>query len=220
MRIDPEDLRRHYASLSDEALRSLHRGDLTEIARPIYDQELARRRESPPPPEIVADDDDAGFAASDEMEEDLEIDDGPTPDWLDDAACACSILMPAQARLTEVPTAVRARAVLRANRIPCHIAMMHEEPARVETSAQRYLRLRVPGALAIHATSVLDRDLFNEDQEAEWRTTLETLTGEELLELDPDIFCAGLLDRVARLKKAYQDEMSRRGLTRRFPQGV
>jgi Putative prokaryotic signal transducing protein len=41
--IDPEELRRGYDELSDEGLLSIHRMDLTELARPIYDAEVARR---------------------------------------------------------------------------------------------------------------------------------------------------------------------------------
>lgn len=68
----------------------------------------------------------------------------------------------------------------------------------------------VPGALLIHATSVLDRDVFNAKQAAEWRTLFADLTDEELSALDPEIFCAGLLDRAARLKRAYREEVARR----------
>ena len=43
MKINIEDLRRHYASLSDQALRAIDRTELVEIARGCYDQELAQR---------------------------------------------------------------------------------------------------------------------------------------------------------------------------------
>jgi len=43
MRIDPEDLRRHYESLSDEGLLDIDRDQLVEVAQGIYDQEIARR---------------------------------------------------------------------------------------------------------------------------------------------------------------------------------
>jgi pimeloyl-ACP methyl ester carboxylesterase len=43
LKVTTEDLRRQYASLPDAELLSLHRGDLTDAARPCYDQELARR---------------------------------------------------------------------------------------------------------------------------------------------------------------------------------
>jgi len=43
MQIDPEDFRRLYASLSDEALLAVKREDLTDLARQYYDQELGQR---------------------------------------------------------------------------------------------------------------------------------------------------------------------------------
>jgi hypothetical protein len=47
MQVDPEYLRRHYNSLSDEALLSIDRTDLVEIAQKCYDAELARRELTP-----------------------------------------------------------------------------------------------------------------------------------------------------------------------------
>ena len=43
MQIDLEELKREYAEMSDEGLLSFDRDDLTEIARPYYDAEVARR---------------------------------------------------------------------------------------------------------------------------------------------------------------------------------
>jgi len=43
MRVDPGDFRRLYASLSDEALLEVERGDLTDVARECYEQEVAQR---------------------------------------------------------------------------------------------------------------------------------------------------------------------------------
>jgi hypothetical protein len=48
--------------------------------------------------------------------------------------------------------------------------------------------------------------------EAEFRTQLSVLSDQDLLKLDPDILCAGLLDRAARIKKAYKEEMAERTL--------
>jgi hypothetical protein len=70
----------------------------------------------------------------------------------------------------------------------------------------------VPGALALNATSILDREIFNEEREAAWRNHFEELSDAELSALDPEIFCAGLLDLVARLRGAYDDETARRQL--------
>ena len=62
---------------------------------------------------------------------------------------------------------------------------------------------------ATHAASILDRDVFSEEYEAEWRAQLEMLPDEALMALDPKILCAGLMDRVARMRRAYADEMQR-----------
>jgi hypothetical protein len=43
MRINPEEFRRHYDSLSDEALLDIDRDELVDVARQCYDEELARR---------------------------------------------------------------------------------------------------------------------------------------------------------------------------------
>jgi hypothetical protein len=43
MPIDPEEFRRHYASLSDEGLLEIDRDELVEIAQQCYDEELAQR---------------------------------------------------------------------------------------------------------------------------------------------------------------------------------
>ena len=43
MEIDPEELKRHYADLSDEGLLSIDRADLIELAQTYYDAEVASR---------------------------------------------------------------------------------------------------------------------------------------------------------------------------------
>ena len=43
MPIDPAEFRRHYASLSDEALLEINRDELVEAAQQCYDDELAGR---------------------------------------------------------------------------------------------------------------------------------------------------------------------------------
>jgi hypothetical protein len=62
------------------------------------------------------------------------------------------------------------------------------------------------------ATNILDRDIFNDEFEALWRTHLEMLTDQELSEAAPrEIFC-GLFDKIQRVVTAYSGELSRRGL--------
>ena len=41
--IDPEHFRKHYAGLPDEALMAVDRGELVEVARAFYDEEIGRR---------------------------------------------------------------------------------------------------------------------------------------------------------------------------------
>jgi hypothetical protein len=43
MPIDPEEFRRHFDSLSDEALLEIDRDELVEVAQQCYDEELAVR---------------------------------------------------------------------------------------------------------------------------------------------------------------------------------
>jgi hypothetical protein len=43
MNVDADDFRKRYGELSDEGLLSINRGELVELARLCYDQELARR---------------------------------------------------------------------------------------------------------------------------------------------------------------------------------
>jgi hypothetical protein len=211
MRIDARDLRRHYESLPDEELLALHREELTEMARPVYDEEIARRglqRGRAVEALDESEEDAEPFEAAGDLEAELEFEDGPDPDWLDDAACACSF--GTQPGNTNSPKAAHARAALRAVGIPSHIILSQDGPGEEGTPPQNLLMVMVPGALALHATSILDRDVFNEEHEEDWRTHLEALSDKELRALDPKIFCAGLLDRVARMKRAYEQEIARR----------
>lgn len=43
MQIDPEDFKRHYALLTDDALLEVNRDELVDMARTSYDAELAQR---------------------------------------------------------------------------------------------------------------------------------------------------------------------------------
>ena len=43
MEIEPEEIKRTYAEMSDEGLLSINRNDLTELAQPYYDAEIAER---------------------------------------------------------------------------------------------------------------------------------------------------------------------------------
>jgi len=55
--VDPEEIRRWYASLSDEALLSVDHRELTDLAQQVYSQELASRGlQSRPAPNQAVDD--------------------------------------------------------------------------------------------------------------------------------------------------------------------
>ena len=204
MRIDPEDLRKHYASLSDGEFDALDRDDLVEVAQKIYDEERARREAArPQEAEGSAEAEYEAPPAADDAG-DWDIDTGPPP-WLQDAACAYSFEVHRQN--PDTSDVAKASRVLRAARIPCYVVTESTEREDVDVCS-----LMVPGALALHATSVLDRDMFNAQQEEVWRANLETLSDGDLRALDPRIFCAGFLDRAARLRKAYEDEIARRNL--------
>lgn len=194
MKLDIESLRDHYASLSDEALAELDTSGLVEEARQLYDQECERR------PGVLQ--------AFEDPESMLEYNRAGRAEWLEDALCVHTIVQyPGQARADE---AARCCDALRAADILCHLDASREE---MEAHPGHYMvqfRILVPGEQSLHAMSVLDRDVYNAVQEEEWRAHFSALSGEALGALDPDIFCAGLLDRAARLRRAYEEEVARR----------
>lgn len=190
MQISRDDLSKRYASLSDAELRAIDTNGLTDLALQYYDREVERRH------------------LSDGMESDdatLEIDaqDGETPDWLDTAATACSFQIGTGRRYAE--DAERACAILRAASIPSQVVNEHEDG-----DGPDLVSVMVPGALSLKASSVLDRDLFNEEMEETWRTHFDELSNEELHALHVDDLCAGLLDRAERLKRVYEEALVRR----------
>ncbi len=71
-------------------------------------------------------------------------------------------------------------------------------------------RVVVPGQLNPYAANVLDRDIYNAEFEAEWKTHLEALSNQELRAMNPQVVFCGLVDRLERAKKAYAEELARR----------
>jgi hypothetical protein len=197
MQIDRRELGRHYASLSDEELLSLDPDELTETAQAIYDLEIKRRGLSEKPLDL------------EEPEVFVGPLEGPAPDWLQDAVLVCSFAASHGDAARE--KAARAQAVLQAAGIPSQIEATREE-AGDGSSASESLNVMAPLALALHAAGVLDRDLLNEEYEAEWRAHLKMLSDKNLSMLNPEIFCAGLLDRLTRIKKAYAEEIAARNM--------
>jgi hypothetical protein len=201
VQINLDDLRDHYRSLADDELLTIERADLTDAAQRCYDQEISRRglhnhQEPKPVPEFEKD--------SEPLDTDAD------PDWIKDAAIACSY--------TNVPggtaasDAEHARVVLQEAGIPCQISVTEDDPNNADGSKFPEFQVMVPGALNLKATSVLDKEIFNEGLETEWRTHFEALTDAQLRALAPDVICAGLADRIARLQRAYHDELARRAM--------
>jgi len=210
MRIDRRELGKHYASLNDEELLSLKRDDLTETAQIIYDLEIVGRglKEKLSTKKEI----DETLATFRDIDSQIE-NESPGLSMLQDGVCACSF--------TETPgsnaadKASQAQVVLKAAGIPSCLRVTRELEDNDKPSNYDILNVIVPVALFMHAASILDRDFLNEEFEAEWRDQLNMLSDKDLLVLDPAVFCAGLLDRVARIKKAYAEEMARRKLKTR-----
>ena len=199
MQINLDDLRDHYRSLTDDELFEIQRDELTEAAQRCYDEELAQRGLAEP-----------------EMSEDAEpelVGESPTvfteqdADWLADAACACSFVT--QPGGTAAEDAGNARDALTEAGVPCQISVVEVAASRDQPPQHEY-RVMVPGALNLKATSILDKEVFNPQLEADWRTHFQELTDDQLRALTPDVICAGLADRITRLKRAYNDELARR----------
>jgi hypothetical protein len=195
LQVTPDELRQYYASLSDEMLQEIDPASLTDAARECYESEFAKRDLSPDALPLPADGD---------LEEGFEVE----PDWMEYAACPCSFS--AVPGSTHAHDAERAREVLRAAGIPCHLSVASPDPRQDDAPRFDEYRALVPASLNLKAISVLDKEIFNADLEADWRAHFAALSDEDLRALNPDIICAGLLDRVERLKRAYTDEIARR----------
>lgn len=187
----------------------MSRADLTEAAQQCYDEEFSRRGlNNRPASGGYARPRSAGGGAAGPFAEDAES------GWLEDAACACSFAGgPEGAGAAE---AENARQVLEDAGIPCQISVEEVEGASRPDDAppRREYRVMVPGALNMIATSVLDKEVFNEELDANWRAHFEALTDDQLRDVDPDLICAGLADRIERLQRAYYDEIARRKIKR------
>src|SRR5262245_12261604 len=203
MQISSEELARHYASMSDGELEDITPSDLTDVARKVYESEMKKRnlaRAAAPAPADDLDPDDEVF----------ELEEEPEPDWLAHAACACSFQN--TAHFDNAPRAVAARDTLLAAGIPCHVSLGPPEPDPENEEASPFdeYRVMVPAGLNLVAASVLDKEIFNENLEASWRTHFASLSDDELHDLTPEAMCAGLIDRIERLKRAYEEEVGRR----------
>jgi hypothetical protein len=200
MPVDIEYLRQHYASLSDEALEDIDPTDLVEAARACYNEELKRRNLALVDIEPDKPDMEAGTFETPETEE----------DWLEEATIVFS--MADRMNGTAPESATTARDALDAAGIPCRLDLVElprEEPSTAPPPTHEW-HLLVPGEFNQWASSVLDRDLFNEDFEATWRAHLEAVADDDLPAMNPQkVFC-GLYDRIERITRVYKEEVARR----------
>ncbi len=212
MKIDPVYLKRHYTSLSDDALLAVDRDDLVEAARAIYDAEVAERGLDTDGlsemPDSTGDDPEFDTHPA----EVAAADNGEAPEWLDEAAEVWScVVHPGRG---PAPEAADARAVLVEAGIPCYLEMQEIRPEELTSREVRHQwRLMVPGNLNLKATSELDREIFNEDFEAEWKAHLEAFSDAELRAMHPQVAFGGLFDKVERITRAYNEELDRRRLS-------
>ena len=213
MQFDPEKLREHYASLSDEALLDLDRKELVEVAQTLYDQELASRglegtedAEEPDEPDEL----DEPVIAPRNRQDFERKDSEAKPPWLEEATVATSFRK--FRGLDSVGPAEDARDALENAGIPCCLELYTEAVPAAPAQQQEEYRLMVPGHLILQAVSVLDKEVFNPQNDDRLSTYFETLSDDELRELDTEILVAGWLDRIDRLKKAYRKELAQRGL--------
>jgi hypothetical protein len=194
VRIDPEELKRHYSSLSDRALLALHREDLTDFAQQVYDAEILHRglraRVMTPRDEthgelIGEDSDDLGETRH------LHIESVP---WAKDAVAAHVF--------QSAPEAEEARDALEEANIPCALAG-DEAPQSFR------FKLMVPKASLEAAKSVLDAKIFHPVFEDTLDRHFARFTDAELLAVDPE-----LLPPLARA--AFLEELRERELKSEF----
>jgi hypothetical protein len=212
LKIDLNYLRRHYASLSDEGLQEVDETELVDDARRIYDEEIAARGLQPLEEDSVNDEDDVETAPLDAGDlggggKDEVHNDGLEPDWLSEGVVAATFV--ARRGTNSEDSALEAQEALEAAGIQCHVS-----PAKIErpqnSQPREELRIMVPGKMALEAESVLDKEIFNREIEAQWKTHFQMLSDDELRAVDLEVLVAGLKDRIARVTRAYEEELTQR----------
>jgi hypothetical protein len=186
--------------MSDDELGEVERGDLVEAARKIYDDEVAARKR-----EASARLGRAAATTGHQVTNHQEVEE----DWLEDAAEAYSSYARPESN-DPSEGAEDVRIALEADGIPCHLELV-EETVENEKPRHRW-RVMVPGKLIHRATSLIDRDIFNAEFEAQWRAHLEMLDDNDLRVMEPQYAFCGLFDRLERINRAYDEELQRRGI--------
>jgi hypothetical protein len=137
VQIDPEDFKRHYALLSDDALLEIDREELVDAARPYYDGELTERKLALP---------DADESAS-------------SPNQSDDAPGQTDDGPQMVATFLSLEEANFARGLLQSADIPCSF---ENEQAGVWSGIGE-LRLMVPASAYDRACEILETEISEED---------------------------------------------------------
>jgi hypothetical protein len=195
LQVASDKLKQYYASLADEVLEGIDPAELTPAARECYEAEFAKRGLSQ---------DAEPLAALEDESEGAEVE----PNWLEHAACPC--VFTADPGSNHAPDAEQAREVLLAAGIPCRLSVNAADPRNPDSPRFDEYRVLVPAPFNLKAISLLDQEIFNADLENDWRSHFAGLSDEELRSLNPEAMCAGLLDRVERLRRAYSDELAQR----------
>lgn len=159
MPLDLDALKRHYASLSDDALLTIARDELVEVARTAYDAEAESRGlifEDAPIEEIeVADEAELAFESN-------------TADWEGDPALVGRFLL-----ASEVSDAIQK---LEDAGIPTHLIR-----AKAEEDPRRAFSLYTPDTQSERAM----RLLYDEQKAGDYEAHFAEISDEELLAVDP-----------------------------------
>jgi Putative prokaryotic signal transducing protein len=135
VQIDPDDFKRHYALLSDDALLEINPDELVDAARPYYDAELAERKLAPPDSE--GDPAQASAPTEDQTEDGLQL----------------------VATFFSLEDANLARGLLQSADIPCSF----ENERAAAWSGGGELRLMVPASAYDRACEILEFEISEED---------------------------------------------------------
>ena len=137
MQIDPEDFKRHYALLSDDALLEIDRDELVEAARPYYDAELAERKLASPDTEESASSPDPSNNTAGQTEDGRQM----------------------VATFLSLDEANFARGLLQSADITCSLENEHG----AQWAGNGALRLMVPASAYDRACEILETEISEED---------------------------------------------------------
>ncbi len=195
LQIDPEQVRRNFSSLSDDALLELHREDLTELAVAFYDEEISKRG-------LIPHEESAGdpIAHGDLALEDHRDRGEPRRLFMNSVPWARQAVT--VHTFHSAPEAEQAREALDASGVPNALA-------GDESGALRF-NLMVPRASLEAAQRILEAEIFHPVFEDALERHFAVFGDDELLEMDRK-----LLPETSRA--AYDAELEARGLGSPIP---